>query len=66
MAVVRTGGGFGVVLDRESVLVAVPDSGNGVIVEVAVGDFKAIGQLLVVDRESMILGRDFDLFRFPR
>jgi hypothetical protein len=60
-AVVRTGGRLGMVLDAERCQLPVSHSGDGVVVQVAVGDFQIAGQRVFFDREAVVLRRDFHL-----
>ena len=60
-AVVRAGGRFGMILDAEGGNVLVAEAGDGVVVEVAVGDFEARRERFFLDGKAVILGGNLDL-----
>ena len=57
----RAGGCFGVVLDAERRIFLVADALDRVIVQVGVRHFQVVWQRVAINRESVVLGRDFDL-----
>ena len=59
-AVVGTGRGLGVVLNAKGGKLLVSNSGDGIVVEVPVGDFQAIWQGRLFDGKAMVLRSDFD------
>ena len=61
VAVVRSGGRFGVVLDAERLQLLVADAFNGLIVQVDVSDFGPFRQGVDVEREAVILRGNLDL-----
>lgn len=56
----RPRGCFGVVLDAEGGKIFVPNSSNGVIVQISVSDFEAVRKGFFSDRKTVILGGYFD------
>jgi hypothetical protein len=48
------------ILHAEGRKLFVPQPLDGIVVQVAVRNFEALGKLSFIDRESVILGRDFD------
>ena len=58
VAVVRTGGSFGVALDREDWQLLVVQALDAVVIEIAAGDFQAIGQRVGGDAPAVVLGGD--------
>ncbi len=60
-AVVRAGGGLGVVLDAEDGEAGVAESFEGLIVEIDVAGDDVGGECRGVDREAVVLGGDLDL-----
>ena len=60
-AIMRTRGAFGVVLDAEGGEGFVFDPGDGVVIEVDVGDFNILGQRVFCKCKAVVLGSYFDL-----
>ena len=60
-AIVRTGRGLGVILDAEDRQALVPQSLEGLVVQVDVTGLDVGGQRGRVDGEAVVLGRDLDL-----
>ena len=58
--VMGAGGCFGMVLHAKSSMFAVPNTGNRVVIEIAVRDFQMIRQGLFFDGKTMVLGGDFN------
>lgn len=63
MAVVGAGGCFGMVLDAKRVQRSVPNPFNGMIVEASVGHFQVGRKGCLINRKTMVLGRDFNFTR---
>lgn len=60
VAIVRSGGSFRMVLDAEGWKLAMSDAGDGLVVEVAVGNFEVGREARFIDGEAMVLSGDFD------
>src|SRR5215831_12106950 len=58
-AIVRAGGGFGVILHAEQRPAAVAHAFQGAVVEVEVGRFQVARKRVQADREAVVLRRDF-------
>ena len=61
--IMRTGRGFGVVLNAENRKCFVLNSGYRVVVDIHMGNFNAVGKAFAVDRKPMIVRGDLDLVR---
>jgi len=59
-AIVGASRRFGMVLDTESRQLAMPNSGDGVIVEIPVSDLQRLRKRLLEHRKAVILRRDLD------
>ena len=60
VAIVRAGGGFGVVLDAENRKPLVPHALESLVIEIDVAELDVAGKRGRIDREAVVLGGDLD------